>query len=83
MKKKVRNLLVGDVLSSGTKIIEKPYDSVRCPKGKCNIGLQYPSGAVRTSQWNKETIVTLSKEPYTQNPVDRNVFVTHKELQGY
>jgi hypothetical protein len=59
MKKRIRHLQVGDILSSGAKIIERSYDSVRCPKGKCNIGVEYSDGTRKIQQWGKDTEVSL------------------------
>lgn len=59
MKKKVRHLQQNDILSSGARIINNPYSSVRCPKGKLNVEVEYPNGQKKIQQWNKETIVDV------------------------
>lgn len=59
MKKKVRHLQQNDILIDGTRIMNNPYSSVRCPKGKLNIEIEYPDGAKKIQQWNKETMVDV------------------------
>lgn len=62
-EKQVRQLQVGDVLSSGAVIVERPYDSIKCPKGKLNIGVDYGDGVKKIVQWGRNTTVGIkSKE---------------------
>lgn len=69
MNKRVTELSVGDVLASGAKVIERPFDSVRCPKGKINLGIQYSNGERRIVQWGKSTTVfVVGKVGVNQNP---------------
>lgn len=59
MKKLVKDLSVGDILTSGDVVVEAPFDSCNCPAGKCNIGIRYLSGTVAVRQWNKRTVVGI------------------------
>lgn len=59
MKKKVKDLQVGDILSSGTKIVERPFDSISTPRGQINLTVEYPNGNRRTRQWGKHTEVDV------------------------
>lgn len=62
MQKQVRDLVVGDILTSGCEVIEAPFDSVRCPKGKCNIGIKHTSGTCVIRQWWKSTVVGVKEK---------------------
>lgn len=68
MKKLVRDLSVGDILSSGCEVIEAPFDSCNCPVGKCNIGIRYKSGTTTIRQWNKRTEVTVKVKHVYRDP---------------
>jgi hypothetical protein len=63
MKKRVIDLVSGDVLS-GTKmkVVKGPYDSVRCPKGKTNLVVEYPNGEQYSKVWGKYTTVDVEEK---------------------
>ena len=52
---RVTELQIGDELSTGT-VTHRPYDSVRCPKGKIHLGV---NGFLKT--WNKSTTITIQR----------------------
>ncbi len=58
MKKQVRYLQVGDILSSGAKVLTTPLSGIYTPKGKVEITIEYPSGKTRIQFWGKSTTVT-------------------------
>lgn len=59
MKKLVKDLNVGDILKgSNYLIVEAPFDSVNCPKGKVNLGIKTVLGA-KIVQWNKNTEIVI------------------------
>lgn len=64
--KRVYQLVKGDILTSGTEILEAPYDSVKTPRGKTNLTVKYPNGTVRSVQWGKST--TVGVKPKEQQP---------------
>lgn len=59
MKKQVKFLSLGDVLSGGATIVAGPTRGLRTPAGKVEIGVQYPNGNVKLQEWNASTVVTL------------------------
>lgn len=58
---KVADLKAGDILSSGAKVISAPVSLVRTPKGKVQIGIQYPNGNQKVQTWGKHTTVNIQK----------------------
>lgn len=68
VRRMVKDLKVGDVLTSGDTVIEAPFDSVHCPAGKCNIGIQYISGIRKVQQWNKRTEVGIKEAHVYRDP---------------
>lgn len=61
IQRMVKDLKVGDILTSGDIVIGPPFDSIRCPRTHCNICIQYVSGVRALRQWNKRTIVSIKK----------------------
>ena len=56
MKKSVRHLKVGDVLSgSGAVIVSAPFAGVNTPKGKVEVGVTYPGSEATLRVWNPNT----------------------------
>lgn len=61
MKKEVRYLKVGDVLSgSGSKVIQAPSSGLKTPSGKVEIGIEYPNGVKKIQTWGKYTVVSVN-----------------------
>lgn len=58
-KKLVRDLKVGDVLTSGAEIASSPSAGLNTPAGKVEIVIKYPNGSKKLQVWNKNTSVTL------------------------
>lgn len=59
MKKRVADLKAGDTLSSGAKVISSPTAGFSTPKGKVEIGIQYPNGKCSVQTWGKYTTVGI------------------------
>ncbi len=69
--KRVIDLRVGDILSSGAEVTHGPYDSVKCPKGKINIGIRYPNETEGYRRvWGKYTEVGVVRPMTTQEESD-------------
>ena len=58
-QRKVKNLKKGDKLTSGILIVSNPVAGLYTPKGKVEIGVEYPNGNTKVQIWNKETIVNI------------------------
>lgn len=56
---RVSDLKTGDTLSSGAKVISNPTAGVRTPKGKVEIGIQYPNGKCAVRTWGKSTTIGI------------------------
>jgi hypothetical protein len=52
-----KDLRTGDVLSSGSKIFSSAFAGVRTPKGKVEIGVEYPGGKRKIQLWNRSTLI--------------------------
>jgi hypothetical protein len=59
MKKQVKDLQIGDILSSGAEIIERPFDAIGLKSNQRKIGIKYPGGISKIQIWNKYTTVTI------------------------
>lgn len=56
---RVNDLKTGDTLSSGAKVISSPTAGLMTPKGKVEIGIQYPNGKCAVQTWGKFTTVGI------------------------
>lgn len=73
MKKEVRNLSIGDVLTgSGAKVVSAPVSGVKVPTGKVQIGIQYPNGVEKYQVWGKYTIVSVNDPGTPVAPLPSN-----------
>ena len=59
MEKYVKDLSVGDKLSSGVKVFERPFGSVKCPKNQINLGVEYSNGDRKIVRWGRYTTVNV------------------------
>jgi hypothetical protein len=74
IKKEVRYLSIGDILTpTGAKVISGPIAGYTTPKGKMEVGLEYPNGKKVLALWGKYTVVTVKPKevqpPQIENPV--------------
>lgn len=58
-KVQVKDLQIGDQLSSGAKIVSDPFESLHARKGKVIVGVLYSNGKLTTQEWGKSTTVTV------------------------
>jgi hypothetical protein len=63
IKVKVNDLMIGDkLLGSGAIITSAPYDSIDCPRGKTNVGVQYPGDDKSFRRtWHKRTEIKVER----------------------
>lgn len=59
--KQVKDLNVGDILSSGAEITHRPFDAIGLKSNQRKIGIKYSDGNVRIQIWNKYTTVSLKE----------------------
>ena len=69
VKKEVRYLSKGDVLTpTMAKVISGPSAGYKTPKGKMEVGLEYPDGRKVLATWGKYTVVTVKPAPPQPQP---------------
>jgi len=66
-----KDLKSGDVLSSGAKIFSNAFAGVYTPKGKVEVGVEYPGGKRKVQLWNRGTLIGVVDPTATQqgNPI--------------